>query len=329
MELHKESSISCSSAAENYFIEKMNEIKIFSPATVANVSCGFDVMGFCLDNVGDDMVIRKIDEKGIFITKVEGFDLPKETELNVAGVSALAMYDAIDVDFGFEIEIYKNIKPGSGIGSSAASAVGSVFGMNELLGRPFNKKQLTEFAIKGEALASKCEHADNLAPALFGGFTLVKSISPLQILEIPTPEDLYATIIHPQIEIKTSESRAILPKQVKLEDAITQWANLGSLVHALHTSNYDLIKSSLKDVIIEPQRSKLIPLFNEAKSSAINAGALGCGISGSGPSIFSLSKGLDVANKVKEAFENVYADLVIDYDIHVSEINTQGVKIIS
>ncbi|TBN06905.1 homoserine kinase [Hyunsoonleella flava] len=306
----------------------MNEIKIFSPATVANVSCGFDVMGFCLDTVGDEMVIRKVDKKGIVITKVEGFDLPLETELNVAGVSAIAMYNAIEVDFGFEIEIYKNIKPGSGIGSSAASAVGSVFGMNELLGRPFNKTQLTEFAIKGEALASKCEHADNLAPALFGGFTLVKSVSPLQVLEIPTPEDLYATIIHPQIEIKTSESRAVLPKEVKLSNAIEQWANLGSLVHALHTSDYDLIKSALKDVIIEPHRSKLIPLFNEAKSSAIDAGALGCGISGSGPSIFSLSKGLDVANNVKANFENVYADLVIDYDIHISKINTKGVKII-
>jgi len=329
MELHKESSMSCTSAAENYLIEKMNEIRIFSPATVANVSCGFDVMGFCLDTVGDEMVIRKIDKKGIYITKIEGFDLPMEAEANVAGVSALAMYDAINVDFGFEIEIYKSIKPGSGIGSSAASAAGSVFGMNELIGRPYNKTQLTEFAIKGEALASKCEHADNLAPALFGGFTLVKSVSPLQVLQLPTPDELYATIIHPQIEIKTSESRGLLPKKIDLSNAITQWANLGSLVHALHTSDYDLIKSSLKDVIVEPHRSKLIPLFAEAKSAAIDVGALGCGISGSGPSIFSLTRGLYIANKVKEAFENVYADLVIDYDIHVSKINTEGVKIIS
>lgn len=329
MELHKESSISCSSAAEGYLIDKMNEIKIFSPATVANVSCGFDVMGFCLDTIGDEMVIRKIEKKGIFISNIEGFDLPYETELNVAGVSALAMYDTLDVDFGFEIEIYKNIKPGSGIGSSAASAVGSVFGMNELIGRPFNTTQLTEFAIKGEAIASKCEHADNLAPALFGGFTLVKSVAPLKVLEIPTPDDLYATIIHPQIEIKTSESRGLLPKQVNLSDAITQWANLGSLVHALHTSDYDLMKSSLKDVIVEPHRSKLIPLFSEVKSAVLDAGALGCGISGSGPSIFTLCKGLHVAKKVKETMENVYTDLVIDFDIHVSKINTEGVKILN
>lgn len=170
-----------------------NEIRIFSPATVANVACGFDVLGFCLDSQGDEMVIRKTIEKGIKITKIEGFDLPYEAEKNVAGVSALAMYEAIRPECGFEIEIYKHIKPGSGIGSSAASAVGSVFGINELLGRPFNKTELTSFAMKGEALASKSEHADNLAPALFGGFTLVKSLKPLEILKIPTPDDLYAT----------------------------------------------------------------------------------------------------------------------------------------
>lgn len=329
MELHKESTISCSSAAESYLIEKMNEIKIFSPATVANVSCGFDVLGFCLDSVGDEMVIRKVEKKGITITRIEGFDLPYKTEMNVAGVSALAMYNTLDVDFGFEIEIYKNIKPGSGIGSSAASAVGSVFGMNELLGRPYNKTQLTEFAIKGEALASKCEHADNLAPALFGGFTLVKSVSPLKILEIPSPDNLYATIIHPQIEIKTSESRAVLPKKVDLSDAIKQWANLGSLVHALHSSDYSLISESLKDVIVEPQRSKLIPEFNTVKQAALVAGALGAGISGSGPSIFSLSKGLDTATEVKEAMKIAYSNTGIEFDIHVSKINTKGVKIIN
>ena len=329
MELHEESSCFCSSAAENYLIDKMNEIRIFSPATVANVSCGFDVMGFCLDNVGDEMVIRKVDKKGIRITHIEGFDLPYEAEKNVSGVSALAMYEAINIDFGFEIEIYKKIKPGSGIGSSAASAVGSVFGMNELLGRTFNKIQLTEFAIKGEALASKCEHADNLAPAMFGGFTLVKSVSPLDILEIPSPEDLYATIIHPQIEIKTSESRAILPKKVALKDAITQWANFGSLVHGLHIGDYEVIKKSLHDVIVEPYRSKLIPYFNEVTKAAIEAGALGSGISGSGPSIFSLSKGIETAKNVKNNIKEIYSKTNIDFDVYVSKINSQGIKIIN
>jgi homoserine kinase len=306
----------------------MNEIKIFSPATVANVACGYDVLGFCLDAVGDEMLIRKVDKKGIRITKIEGFELPFKTELNVAGVSALAMYETLQPDCGFEIEIYKNIKPGSGIGSSAASAVGSVFGMNALLGSPYNKTELTQFAMKGEALASKCEHADNLAPALFGGFTLVKSLSPLEILEIPSPDNLYATIIHPQIEVKTADSRAILPKEVKLQEAIVQWANFGSLIHSLHTNNYQLMKRSLHDAIIEPHRSKLIPFYKEVKQAALNAGALGTNISGSGPSIFSLCKGIETATLVSEAIKKVYLSTGIKFDIHISKINIEGIKVL-
>lgn len=306
-----------------------NEIRIFSPATVANVACGFDVLGFCLDSQGDEMVIRKTKEKGIKITHIKGFDLPYETDKNVAGVSALAMYENAKPDCGFEIEIYKNIKPGSGIGSSAASAVGSVFGMNELLGKPYNKTQLTYFAMKGEALASNSEHADNLAPAIFGGFTLVKSTLPLDILQIPTPSELYATIIHPQIEIKTSEAREILPKNIPLKDAISQWANVGSLVHAMHTSDYKLIHRSLQDIIVEPYRKQLIPHFDDVKFAAMEAGALGCAISGSGPSIFALSKGIEIAKNVKEAMKLIYSKTGIDFDIHISKINTQGIKIIS
>jgi homoserine kinase len=306
----------------------MNEIKIFSPATVANVACGYDVLGFCLDAVGDEMLIRKVDKKGIRITKIEGFELPFKTELNVAGVSALAMYETLQPDCGFEIEIYKNIKPGSGIGSSAASAVGSVFGMNALLGSPYNKTELTQFAMKGEALASKCEHADNLAPALFGGFTLVKSLSPLEILEIPSPDNLYATIIHPQIEVKTADSRAILPKEVKLQEAIVQWANFGSLIHSLHTNNYQLMKRSLHDAIIEPHRSKLIPFYKEVKQAALNAGALGANISGSGPSIFSLCKGIETATLVSDAIKKVYLSTGIKFDIHISKINIEGIKVL-
>ncbi|WP_340156152.1 homoserine kinase [uncultured Winogradskyella sp.] len=305
-----------------------NEIKIFSPATVANVACGFDVLGFCLDTIGDEMVIRKTEAKGIKITKIEGYDLPFEAKKNVAGVSALAMYNALQPDCGFEIEIYKKIKPGSGIGSSSASAAGSVFGMNALLGNPLNKTALTNFAMKGEALASKCEHADNLAPAIFGGFTLVKSACPLKVLELPTPSDLFATLIHPQIEIKTSESRAILPKEIPLSNAITQWANVGSLVHALHTSDYDLIKESLNDVVIEPYRKQLIPHFDEVKSTVLEAGALGCAISGSGPSIFALSKSEATAKAVQLAMQNVYSKSNIQFETYVSKLNTQGIKIL-
>ena len=305
-----------------------NEIKIFSPATVANVACGFDVLGFCLDTIGDEMVIRKTEEKGIRITKIEGYDLPFEAENNVAGVSALAMYNALKPDCGFEIEIYKKIKPGSGIGSSSASAAGSVFGMNALLGYPLNKTELTNFAMKGEALASKCEHADNLAPAIFGGFTLVKSASPLQILELPTPLDVFATLIHPQIEIKTSESRAILPKDIPLSNAIAQWANVGSLVHALHTSDYALIKESLIDVVIEPYRKQLIPHFDDVKKAALEAGALGCAISGSGPSIFMLSKSEATAKAVENAIRQVYSTTDIQFETYVSKINVEGIRVL-
>ncbi len=306
-----------------------NEIKILSPATVANVSCGFDVLGFCLDNVGDEMILRKTEEKGIRITKIEGYNLPFEAELNVAGVSALALIKDAKPECGFEIEIYKKIKPGSGIGSSSASAAGSVWAINELLGKPYNTTQLTAFAMKGEALASGSEHADNLAPVLFGGFTLVKSLSPLQILEIPTPFELYATIIHPEIEIKTSESRAILPKEIPLKNAITQWANVGSLVHAMHTNDYNLLGQSLNDVIVEPYRSKLIPHFNAVKTESLKTGALGVGISGSGPSIFALSKGKKTAESVAEAMKNVYSKTDINFNTYVSKINTQGIKILN
>jgi len=305
-----------------------NEIKIFSPATVANVSCGFDVLGFCLDSIGDEMIIRKTSQKGITISKIEGYKLPFEAKNNVAGVAALAIYNDANPDFGFDIEIYKNIKPGSGVGSSSASAAGSVFAINELLGRPYNNTQLTQFAMKGEALASNSEHADNLAPALFGGFTLVKSLSPLKVLQLPTPNELYAVVIHPQIEIKTSESRAILPKQVALNNAITQWANVGSLVHALHTEDYNLLSESLNDVIVEPHRSQLIPYFDDVKQTAIKNGALGTGISGSGPSIFNLCKGIDTANRVKDAIDTLYSKTEIAFEIYLSKINTEGVKVL-
>lgn len=306
----------------------MNEIKLFSPATVANVSCGFDVLGFCLDTIGDEMIVRKTDKKGIHITKIVGYDLPYESDKNVAGVSAMALYEAVQPEFGFEIEIYKNIKPGSGVGSSSASAAGSVVGINELLGKPFTNLELVKFAMKGEALASQSEHADNIAPVIYGGFTLVKSMSPLEILELPSPEELYAVILHPQIEIKTAEARALLPKDIPLKNAITQWSNVGSLVHALHTSDYELISRSLNDVIVEPHRSALIPHFKEVKHAAIGGGALGCGISGSGPSIFSLCQGLANAKAVSKAIYTEYLKTEIPFEIYLSKINTQGVKIL-
>ena len=306
----------------------MNEIKIFCPATIANISCGFDVLGLCLESVGDEMIIRKSDVKGIKITKIVGEELPLETSKNVAGVAALALLDAIDYKFGFEIEIYKNIKPGSGIGSSAASAAGAVFGINELLGKPFTRKELVEFAMKGEAIASGSEHADNVAPAILGGITLVRSSAPLDIIKIESPSELYATVIHPQIELKTSEMRAVLQPMIPLKSAILQWGNLGGLIAGLYTSDYELIGRSLHDEIVEPLRGPFIPKFDVIKKTALENGALGSGISGSGPSIFALSKGIETANRIAKAMFVVYEDMNLPFEIHVSKVNPEGVKII-
>ena len=305
-----------------------NELKIFAPATIANVSCGFDVLGLALDTVGDEMIVRKVPEKGVRITKIVGQNLPLETENNVAGVAALALLEEIETDCGFEIEIDKRIKPGSGIGSSAASSAGTVWAINELLGRPFELVDLVRFSMEGERLASGVAHADNVAPALFGGFTLVRSYEPLDIIRIHTPEELFATVIHPQIEVKTSDAREILKTKVSLKEAIKQWGNVGGLISGLYTEDYELIGRSLKDYIIEPIRSILIPAFDIVKKQSIEAGALGCGISGSGPSIFALSKGEENAQRVALAMKSVYENVGIDYDIHISKVNKKGIKII-
>ena len=306
----------------------MKEIKIFTPATVANISCGFDILGLCLDTVGDEMIVREVPEKGIKITKVTGQNLPLETHRNVAGVAGLALLEKVDVSVGYEIEIYKKIKPGSGIGSSAASAAGAVFAINELLGKPFSKQELIYFAMQGEKLASGTEHADNVSPVILGGFTLVRSYEPLDILKIKSPNDLYTTIIHPQIEVKTSDSRAVLKNQVSLKKLVTQMGNFGGLISGLYTNDYDLIGRSLHDEIIEPNRLVLIPEFDKVKKGVIQVGALGAGISGSGPSIFALSKGEETAELVGKTMAEIYNNTGIDYDIHVSKINQQGIKIL-
>ena len=306
----------------------MKEIKLFAPATIANVSCGFDVLGLCLDTVGDEMIIRETTEKGVKITKIIGQDLPLETENNVAGVAVLALLKQLNSDAGFEIEIYKNIKPGSGIGSSAASSAGAVFGVNKLLGEPFTLKELVPFAMEGEKLASGTAHADNVAPALLGGFTLIRSYSPLDIIKIEAPTALYATVIHPQIEVKTSDARSVLKQTVSLKQTVTQLGNLGGLISGLYTDDYELIGRSLHDEIVEPYRSILIPEFENVKKAAIKAGALGSGISGSGPSIFALSKGKETAEKVGQAMASVYDTITIDFDVHVSKVNANGIKVL-
>ncbi len=305
----------------------MNQIKVFSPATVANLSCGYDILGLCLEHIGDEITVRKIKKKGIYIRKMKGFDLPLDAKKNAAGASALALLKKLDIDFGFEIDIFKIVKPGSGIGSSASSAAGSVVAINHLLGNPFSKKQLIQFAMEGERAACGSAIADNVSPAILGGFTLVKSANPLDILSLPTPKDLFVVILHPQIEIKTNDSRKILPNKILLTDSVKQSANLGSFVSALYESDYDLLSRSLHDIIVEPYRSKLIPYFKDVKQISIQNGSLGCGISGSGPSIFSICKGAVIAKKIAREISVFYDTTSIKFHTFITKVNTTGVRI--
>lgn len=304
----------------------MKEITVLAPATVANVVCGFDCLGFALENPFDEMTLRLTDEKTVKIINRDEFNLPTEAEKNVAGVALLAMLDETKENVGLEIEITKNIMPGSGIGSSSASAVGAVVAANKLLDERFSRLELAEFALKGEFLASQGRHADNVAPCLFGGFTLVRAVTPLDIVEIDFPS-MFATVIHPQIEIKTSEARKILPTQIPLKSAIQAWANVGALIAALSKGDYGLISRSLEDLIVEPVRKSLIPHFDEVKNASLKNGALGGGISGSGPSVFMLSETLETAQEVEKAMREVYGNTKIEFNTYVSKINAEGVKI--
>jgi homoserine kinase len=237
------------------------------------------------------------------------------------------MLRATGENFGFEVEITKHIKPGSGIGSSSASAAGAVVAANKLLNERFSKLELVEFAMDGEEVASGDRHADNVAPCVFGGFTLVRSINPVDIVALDFPP-MFSTVIHPQIEIKTSEARKMLPTQVPLKDAIRQWSNVGALVSGLQKGDYELISRSLEDFIVEPVRKSLIPKFDEIKNKSLKAGALGGGISGSGPSVFMLSETFETAQAVENIMREIYSETAIDFNIYKSEINAEGVKVI-
>ena len=307
----------------------MNGVRLFSPATISNLSCGFDVLGLCLETIGDYMEIIKSKRKGIYITSIIGEKIPYNVKKNVAGVASEALIDSLNPDFGFEIKIDKKIKPGSGIGSSAASSVGAVVGINHLLGNPFKLKELIPYALEGEKLACGSKHADNVAPAILGGITLVRSTKPIDIIKLPIPENLKAVIIHPKIEIKTADARKVLDKSIPLEKASQYWANLGAFVSSLYENNYELMKKSIVDNIIEPKRSQLIPMFDSLKQIANDNDSIGCGISGSGPSVFSLANGLKTAKIINNSFKKIYEETGIPFKTYVSDINKSGVKILS
>lgn len=307
----------------------MEEVKVFAPATVANVACGFDVLGFALNYPGDEVIVRKNNSGKLSITKIHnGDNLSKEPEENVVTVAVQAMLDHLESNQGFEFELFKGVKPGSGIGSSAASSAAAVVAVNHLLGEPFKKVDLVQFAMMGEKLASGTAHADNVAPSVCGGFTLVRSYSPLDIIKIDSPSELWCTVIHPQLEVKTRDARRVLKGGIDLKKAITQWGNVGGLISGLHSNDYDLIGRSLVDVVIEPIRSILIPGYADVKEASLKAGALGCSISGSGPSIFTLCKGEESARAVESVMGEVYKDYGVDFDIHVSQVNPEGARIV-
>lgn len=305
----------------------MKSVKLKSPATVANLVCGFDVLGMCLHEPFDEMEVKLINEKKIIIQSADGYDLPKDPEQNTAGAPLIEMLKQIDDEIGFEVVIKKNIKPGSGLGSSAASATGAVVAANHLLGNRFSKNELVQFAMFGEKVASGVKHADNVAPGIFGGISLIRCIFPLDIVSI-TPPPLFVTVVHPQIEVKTSDARQILRKEVLLKDAIKQWGNIAGLVAGLTQGDYDLIGRSLEDVIIEPVRSILIPGFNTIKKQCKEAGVLGGGISGSGPSLFMLSKDETTAIAAEKIMKDVYTRLGLEHHTYVTTVNNNGCSII-
>lgn len=305
----------------------MKEITIHAPATVANLVCGFDVLGLCLEEPYDIMQVRLLDKREVIIRTTDNFPLPSDPAMNTAGAPLLEMLAVLKQDVGFEVIITKQIKPGSGIGSSAASAAGAVVAANELLGNIFSKEEQVRFAMYGEKVASGVKHADNIAPCIYGGVTLIRSIFPLDIVPIASPV-LFVSVLHPQIEVRTSDAREILRKEVLLKDAIRQWGNIAGLVAGLMKGDYELIGRSLEDVIIEPVRSILIPGFDQIKAECKAAGAIGGGISGSGPSIFMLSRNELTAKAVAQVMKSVYDRIGVNYHIYVTRVNHQGVKCI-
>lgn len=305
-------------------------IKIFAPATVANVACGFDVLGFAVNEPGDEIILKLKSAPGVTITKITGDNgkLPLDPVKNTASVAILAYLKHIQSDQGIEIEIYKKMPLGSGLGSSAASAVGGVFGINELLGRPLKKEALLPFAMEGERVACGSAHADNAAPSLLGGLVLIRSYEPLEVVRIPTPPNLFCALVNPDFELRTAKSRKILKKEISLKNAVTQWGNVGGLIAGLMKSDYGLIGRSLQDVVAEPLRASLIPGFFDVKNAALQAGALGCSISGSGPSIFALSESPGVAKNVGKKMQEAFTAVKINSKIYVSPINQTGARVI-
>lgn len=302
------------------------EIQVFAPATVANVACGFDIFGFALDAPGDEIHVKLSSSPGVVITKItgDGKALPLEAKRNTAGISVIKLLEHLKSNQGMEIELHKKMPLGSGLGSSAASAAGSVFAANLLLGSPLSVKELVPFAMEGERIACGAAHADNVAPSLLGGFVLIRSYHPLDVLSVPFELNLYCTILHPKIEIRTEEARKILKSEISLKQHVQQNGNAAGLILGLMNGDASLISRCLEDVIVEPVRSALIPGFHAMKTAALKEKALGCSISGSGPSLFALSLTEAQAHNIGEAMAKACRKQGIDCDLNISKINRKG-----
>lgn len=302
-------------------------IKVFAPASVANVACGYDILGFALNKPGDEIVGRLVNKPGLRITKITGDKgkLPLEVEKNTAGFAAQRLLEHLGEEKrGIEIEIHKKMPFGSGLGSSAASSVAGAMIINELLNRPLTKRELLPFAVAGEELADGAYHADNVGPSLIGGMVLIRDNATLDVHKLVTPEGLYATVVYPHVKILTRDARAVLRDTTTLKKTITQTGNLGAFIVGLYNSDLDLIGRALQDVIVEPQRAQLIPHFYKVKEAAMNAGVLGCSISGAGPSIFALSANSLIAERAGEAMQKVFDENKIENQLFISTINQEG-----
>ena len=304
-----------------------NSIKVFAPATVANVVCGFDVLGFAVNAPGDEVVMRKVEKPGITITKITGDDgrLPLDATKNTVSASVKHYLDYIgQPDLGIEIELHKKMPIGSGLGSSSASTVAGLFAINNLLDQPLTQQELVPFAMKGEELACGYGHADNVAPALLGGFVLIRSYEPLDIIRLPHPESLFCAIVFPEVDVPTRDARQMIRQKVFLKDAVTQWGNIAGLVSGLFLKDIDLIGRSMKDILVEPVRSILIPDFYKMREMAMESGAVSFGISGSGPSVFAFTKTEADASFITQKIAKHLASLQIKSQTYVSPINDNG-----
>ncbi len=310
---------------------KMKEIKVFAPATVANVVCGFDVLGFAVNEPGDEVVMRLVDEPGVRLLQITGDEgrLPLDSNKNTVSASVQHYLQHLNrPDIGVEIELHKKMPIGSGLGSSSASTVAGLFAINQLMGNLLTAKALVPFAMKGEELACGYGHADNVAPALMGGFVLVRSYDPLDLVALPTPNNLFAAIVYPEVDVPTKDARQMIRSKVLLKDAVTQWGNVAGLVAGLCLNDVELVGRSMQDVLVEPVRSILIPGFEQLRELAMENGALGFGISGSGPSVFALTTNIETAKQVTKAQQQHLNQLNINSKAFVSAVNAEGPRVL-